>query len=317
MPLRSSAVPEATTDIRHLVQHIVARAPNAHGHARYLCRIFGNADEALKTTGGWVYFKSLGESDIEPAKLKRFLDKEAKMTKESRHQRALKTDIPLMSEVELNAAKKAKPRSKKRITNTTSAAGVGSPFDLKRVQGDFKKREPALLDIIGGNSTHLSAKGVGGRRDDLREFAKTSGVSSAIYQGWVEMEEALSVQKLSDRQKILTHQCLHTACGFVEYGSLEHGPSQYFYNSTGPPPPPPPISYLSFLSFSFVSVRCFRFFRLFWVSFVFINFFHHQQVNTSPTPPRPFPSTFLLSFISLMFTRVYPFAWLLLFCTFR
>ena len=150
VPLRSSAVPEATTDIRHLVQHIVARAPNAHGHARYLCRIFGNADEALKTTGGWVYFKSLGESDIEPAKLKRFLDKEAKMTKESRHQRALKTDIPLMSEVELNAAKKAKPRSKKRITNTTSAAGVGSPFDLKRVQGDFKKREPALLEIIGG-----------------------------------------------------------------------------------------------------------------------------------------------------------------------
>ena len=88
------------------------------------------------------------------------------MTKESRHERALKTDIPLISEVELNAAKKAKTRSKKKITNTTSAAGAGSPFDLKRVQGDFKKREPALLDIIGGNSTHKSAMGVGGRRDD-------------------------------------------------------------------------------------------------------------------------------------------------------
>jgi hypothetical protein len=100
-----------------------------------------------------------------------------------------------MSEVELNAAKKALTRRKKKKTNATSAAGVASPFDLKQVQGDFKKREPAYLDIIGGHSTHLSAKGVGGRRDNLREYAKRSGVSSAIHQGWVEMEEALSVQK--------------------------------------------------------------------------------------------------------------------------
>jgi hypothetical protein len=214
------------------------------------------------------------------------------MTKESRHQRALKTDIPLMSEVELNAAKKAQPRRKKKITNTTSAAGVASPFDLKQVQGDFKKREPALLDIIGGNSTHLSAKGVGGRRDDLREFAKTSGVSSVIYQGWVEMEEALSVQKLSDRQKILTHQCLHTACGFVEYGSLVHGPSQYFYNSTRPPPPPP-IRICR--SFRFLSCLCVAF-----VSFVYFGYFFSLPPGVHNSP------VLVFIFATLLACMTYP-----------
>ena len=190
-----------------------------------------------------MYSGSVGASDIEPAKLQRFLDAEAKVTKESRHQRALKQKIPFESEVELNAAKKGRRPRKKMKANTTSkspatktstkssAAGGASPFDLKQVQGDFKKREPALLDIIGGRSSHVSAKGVGGSRDTLRDYAKSSGVSSSVYQGWVEMEEALAVQKLSERQTILTQQCLMTACGFVECGSLEKGPSQYFYNS--------------------------------------------------------------------------------------
>ena len=190
-----------------------------------------------------MYSQFVGASDIEPAKLKRFLVAEAKVTKESRHERALKKKIPFESEVELNAAKNGQPARKKKKANSTSkspatktatkssTAGGASPFDLKQVQGEFKKREPALLNLIGGRSSHVSAKGVGGTRDTLREYAKISGVSSSVYQGWVEMDEALAVQKLSERQTILTQQCLMTACGFVEYGSLEKGPSNYFYNS--------------------------------------------------------------------------------------
>ena len=238
-PLRSTAVPAATTDIRHLTMHVTSRQSNHFGYNRFRCRIFKNATEAAKGEEGDWYMTCLSERDIDPAKLRKFLAREVKETKETRHCRAAKKDIPFKSGEEFALKKKALKRLKKRNDKSKTdgneegskapSSGTNSPLHLQ--ESGFKKREPALLDLIGASSAHSFARTQSSRRDTLKAFAKKTGVSSDIFTGWVEWDEALQIQRLSQRQVILTHQFLCLACGFVKFGCLENGPSQLFYNS--------------------------------------------------------------------------------------
>ena len=219
--------------------HVTSRQSNNFGFARFRCRIFKNAAEAAKGEDGEWYWQCLSEGDIDPAKLRKFLATEGKDTKETRHVRAAKKDIPFKSGEEFARKKKAlksvKKRNKKSETGGNAAgskapaSGTNSPFHLH--DAGFKKREPALLNLIGASSAHSSARTQGSRRDTIKAFAQKTGVSSDIYAGWVEWDEALQIQRLSQRQVILTHQFLCLSCGFVKFGCLQNGPSQMFYNS--------------------------------------------------------------------------------------